>query len=57
MAFQLYEGDVMDQDFVNFIGIHLMNELVEEGEVVDPLQPGEEEEAYSDPFTGAHFEF
>ena len=29
LAFQLIEGDVMDQHMANFIGIHLINDLIE----------------------------
>jgi hypothetical protein len=29
IAFQLFEGEVMDAKMANFIGIHMLNDLVE----------------------------
>jgi hypothetical protein len=29
LAFQLFDGEVMDADFANFVGIHMMRDMIQ----------------------------
>lgn len=31
LAFQLFDGEVMDAKMANFIGIHMLNEIIDTG--------------------------
>ena len=31
LAFQLFDGEVMDAKMANFIGIHMLNDLIDTG--------------------------
>ena len=69
IAFQLFEGEEMDAKMANFIGIHMLNDLIEERE--DGFGPfGGDHESdsgaedlhhqdsqYQDPETGCHFQY
>jgi len=39
LAFQLFDGEVMDAKMANFIGIHMLNEIIDTG--VGATEPDE----------------
>lgn len=70
IAFQLFEGEEMDARMANFVGIHMLNDLVETGEdgfgafggeqdsdFSEDENEGPTEGPYQDPETGCHFAY
>ena len=59
LALQLYEGEEMNSDMANFIGIHLLNEIIEplEDKSQDFNQKIGSAQDHFDKKTGAHFQF
>lgn len=57
LTFQLCEGEEMNNEMANFIGIHMLNDGYIEGE--EPQDKNEQEGGltYQCPNTGSHFEF
>lgn len=56
LALQLFDGEEMNADMANFIGIHMLNEIIEPLEDRDFNQK-QGAPNYFDKKTGAHFEF
>lgn len=56
LAFQLFENEVMDATMANFIGIHLLNDLIDVGPVEEFVGLECEQQGFVDPETGAHFQ-
>ena len=66
LALQLFEGEEMNADMANFIGIHMLNEIFDPANNPDELslslggdqiQKKEAPANYVCPDTGAHFEY
>ena len=63
LAFQLFDGEEMNAQMANFIGIHMLSDLTdlqgvlneENNGVVD--EQAEDGEQFMDPETGAHFQY
>jgi hypothetical protein len=62
----LFEGEEMNADMANFIGIHMLNDLIDPHDDVSVINDEEDENQihdkstaaqYVDPVTGAHFEY
>lgn len=66
IALQLLDGEEMNVDTANFIGIHMLNELIEPSNDMSPVNGPDENNQiddknsalpFVDPVTGAHFEY
>lgn len=62
----MFEGEEMNADMANFIGIHMLNDLIDPNEDISVKNDEEDENQiqdksiitqYVDPVTGAHFEY
>jgi len=57
LTFQLCEGEEMNNEMANFIGIHMLNDGFVDGEEQDNKADAEGGLTYQCPKTGSHFEF
>jgi hypothetical protein len=59
LTFQLCEGEEMNNEMANFIGIHMLNDGQVDGEKESESKAADEEGGltYQCPQTGSHFEF
>lgn len=66
IALQLFDGEEMNVDMANFIGIHMLNELIDPTNGMSPLNVPDDKNQindknsalpFVDPVTGAHFEY
>ena len=66
IALQLFDGEEMNVDMANFIGIHMLNELIDPSNDMSPISGKDDNNQindknpatpFIDPDTGAHFEY
>ena len=58
LAFQLFDGEVMDVQMANFMGIHMLNDITDPTMLAtDPEQQDQVDSQFQDPVTGCHFEY